>query len=676
MTERLRNTRPYQEAGIGFNYTNGNGVQKKERAHPVDLDEIRTNLSLESAKRQERLRERSLDDYLSETFTTKEGEPKRAEYASAAGMIKKAILAKEVILHSSGQNEYTFFTGRTDEHQYIGNLPVLEEVVDFLTAHEKGTTARDQIMLFVGPSGSGKSVIADALKAGYEEYSQDTDIDPIYAIADCPVNENPLHILKNQLSETLPSEACLCPDCKKRLDHDFKSDPQKFKVRALDISSSQGIGITKLEDHMTSSFTVNTLIRASNRGILEITEYSRHNASFRQHLAELMTSHTLQVLGVNEETNELQRKEYQMDHVVIATTTLTEWEAERKRLEKDFPGELRRIKEIKVPFVTSLDDEVDIYKKAISRSATQPHISPQSLELLAEVALRTRYKDVQYEKGGKTITVDADKKLQLYNGEDTPELKQKERKKIEALSRDKDEGMNGLSPTFMMGVLGQAITKEQECINAVELLKTCKEVINNTAKLPTGVDKKTVDGFIDRAKEKFDVHLVKDIKNAFRGDHEEALHHNFNYYLEQAEYSVTGKTFTNQTTGEEEHADETFLSAIEANLPEPIMAANKREFRNNILTQYAFAYRKRKDVTYKDLPDLHAAIERQVIGISDADIEEILLSQRTKPDPLQEQKLQEVMNRLVEAHGYCACCAPDMMRYCADIIYHRDSKKV
>ena len=77
---------------------------------------------------------------------------------------------------------------------FYGHERVIAKLMRFLkSASLKGEESR-QVLLLMGPVGSGKSALADAVKKALEKAA-----DPVYHLDGCPVREEPLHLLPRSL---------------------------------------------------------------------------------------------------------------------------------------------------------------------------------------------------------------------------------------------------------------------------------------------------------------------------------------------------------------------------------------------------------------------------------------------------------------------------------------------
>ena len=78
---------------------------------------------------------------------------------------------------------------------FFGMERSLEKVMRFLhSAAMKGEESR-QVLLLLGPVGAGKSALVEHIKRALEEAP------PIYVLEDCPIREEPLHLIPRSLRD-------------------------------------------------------------------------------------------------------------------------------------------------------------------------------------------------------------------------------------------------------------------------------------------------------------------------------------------------------------------------------------------------------------------------------------------------------------------------------------------
>ncbi len=134
---------------------------------------------------------------------------------------------------------------------------VMKIVRYFHSAAMAGEEAR-QVLYLVGPVGSGKSSLMEALKKALENSSV------IYALKGCPMREEPLHLVPKHLRKDFEAllgvriEGDLCPVCRYRLKHEYNGVYENFPVEQVNFSirSRKGIGVVPPVDPNNQDTTV------------------------------------------------------------------------------------------------------------------------------------------------------------------------------------------------------------------------------------------------------------------------------------------------------------------------------------------------------------------------------------------------------------------------------------
>ena len=84
------------------------------------------------------------------------------------------------------------------EDEIFGIEEPLEQLVEYFNSAAQRLEVRKRILLLMGPVGGGKSTIVTMLKRGLERYTR-TDDGAVYAIKGCPMHEEPLHLIPDEL---------------------------------------------------------------------------------------------------------------------------------------------------------------------------------------------------------------------------------------------------------------------------------------------------------------------------------------------------------------------------------------------------------------------------------------------------------------------------------------------
>src|SRR5258708_3560453 len=374
--------------------------------------------------------EGKFSDYL----TLIEENPNVAELAHGR-MYDMIVSAGSVEISESRPKEYKFFS-----QEIFGLDRTLQELgEESLSPASRRLDIRKRILMLVGPVGGGKSTLVTLLKRGMEKYSK-SDEGAVYAIKGCPMHEEPLHLLHEELRADFRKqfgvyiEGDLCPVCRWRVNDEFKGKIDDVPVHGISFSEKQRVGIgtfkpadPKSQDvaELTGSVNIQALteygiesdpraynfdgeLNIANRGMMEFIEMLKAEKRF---LYELNT-----VAG--EQTIKASRFALiYCDVTVVAHTN--EYEYNSYFGNKENEAMIDRIFVVRVPYNLRVSEEVRIYDKLIGQSEmqdegvdlTRMHIAPNTLRVASMFAVLSRLKPSK--KSGLSLMT----KLKLYDGE-------------------------------------------------------------------------------------------------------------------------------------------------------------------------------------------------------------------------------------------------------------------
>src|SRR6185369_4984380 len=89
---------------------------------------------------------------------------------------------------------YNFFAS-----ELFGIEEPIARIVEYFKSAAQRLEVRKRILLLMGPVGGGKSTIVNMLKRGLEDWTH-SDGGAVYAIKDCPMHEEPLHLIVHSSS--------------------------------------------------------------------------------------------------------------------------------------------------------------------------------------------------------------------------------------------------------------------------------------------------------------------------------------------------------------------------------------------------------------------------------------------------------------------------------------------
>src|SRR5262245_4116698 len=99
-----------------------------------------------------------------------------------------------------GEPRYKFFA-----EEIFGIEKPLQQIVEYFHSAAQRLEVRKRILLLMGPVGGGKSTIVALLKRGLEAYSR-AEAGAAYSLKECPMHEEPLHLIPQDLREDVEKE--------------------------------------------------------------------------------------------------------------------------------------------------------------------------------------------------------------------------------------------------------------------------------------------------------------------------------------------------------------------------------------------------------------------------------------------------------------------------------------
>jgi serine protein kinase len=582
------------------------------------------------------------------------------------------ILAAGTETNRLGDQKYRFFAD-----EIYGIEKPLQQIVEYFHSAAQRLEVRKRILLLMGPVGGGKSTIVSLLKRGLEDYSR-SEAGATYAIKECPMHEEPLHLIPEDLRPEMEKEyglyieGDLCPQCRWLLDNKYHGDITKIPVIRMFFSEKnrQGIGTFTPSDpksqdisELVGGIDLSTIgevgvesdprayrfdgeLNIANRGLMEFVEMLKVDEKF------------LYVLLTLSQEQNIKTGRFALiyaDEVVVSHTNENEYQS--------FVGNRKsealqdRIILVKVPYNLRVTDEVKIYEKLLAQSSLESvHIAPYTLRIASTFAILTRLEASK--KAGMSLM----KKLKLYDGEDLEEFKQKDIKELqeEALR----EGMDGISPRYIINRLSSALVRDNiTCINPIDALRALRDGLDQHTGI-TRDERERYLNFISEARKEYDDMARKEVQRAFVYSFEESARTLLNNYLDNVEAYCNKTKVRDPITEEDMEPDEQLMQSIEQQIG--ITDNAKKTFREEILIRISSLARRGQTFDYTSHERLKEAIEKKLFADL-RDVVKITTSTKT-PDAEQLKKSNEVINRLVSDHGYCPVCANELLKYVGSLL--------
>lgn len=571
---------------------------------------------------------------------------------------------------------YNFF-----ENRLFGAEEMIDSFMAYIHAAARKTETSRRMLLIYGPPSSGKSELFAMIKRGLEEYTK-TEEGILFAISGSKMYENPFLLLPDdsridfEKEHGIQIEGRLSPQSKWRLDNEYKSKFLDFPVEQIFISEDSRIGIgtflagdskvqdpselvgsidlSKIQIHGDESdprsYAFSGEMNVANRGMMEFVECLKTEEKL---LRVLLTA-----------TQEKMIKAPRFGLISIDTfigAHSNEEEYRRFMGEKKYEAYHDRMVVGRAPYNLGAINEVKIYEKLLANSDLNVHIAPHTLMVAAMFSVFSRLEH-------KESDISLSKKMKLYDGKHVKGYKTEQ--VVDIKKKSPLEGMYGVSPRFVIDQINTAIAKAQEdgrkFVTALDILRQLSTGINFKDSYKAD-EKNRYKSYIDLARLEFNDLLKGDIQKAFFLSYEDEARNLCAKYIDQIEASLSDNKPRDPVTGEETELDEKLMESIEAHIE--VSHSGKVDFRNEILRFFGNASRKGKSVDYTHHAQLKEAIQKQLFTERQGVIRMTVSSHN--PDPEALQRLNAVIDRMVQQQGYIAESANELLKYATAYLFDK-----
>jgi serine protein kinase len=602
------------------------------------------------------------------------------ELATTAGQVPRLsharvydmIVARGCETGPNGERRYAFF-----DDELFGIDKPLEQLVDYFASAASRLEVRKRILLLMGPVGGGKSSIVTLLKRGLEAYTR-IEEGAAYAIQGCPMHEEPLHLIPDELRPEIEREygvyieGDLCPSCQVMVRERYDGRAEDVIVERVVFSEKRRLGIgtfspsdPKSQDisELTGSIDLATVgaygaesdprayrfdgeLNVANRGLMEFIEMLKADEKFLYNLLTLSQEQSIKT------------GRFAMiyaDEVIISHTNENEYInfVNNKRAEALHD----RIIVVKVPYNLRVTDEIKIYEKLLGQAnISRVHLAPGTLRVASSFAVLSRLEP------SKKAGMSPMKKLKLYDGEEVEEFSQRDVKELH--DESPTEGMDGISPRYVINALSRALARDGAvCVNPIDGLRALRDGLDQHP----GLSRERRDellNMIAETRREYDETAKKEVQKAFVYSFEESARTLLNNYLDNVEAFCNRTKLRDPITEEEVEPDEHLMRAIEEQIG--VSETAKKGFREEILIRLSALARRSQAFTYTSHDRLREGIEKKLFADL-RDVVKITTSTKT-PDEDQLRRINDVVNRLISEQGYCHVCANELLKYVGTLL--------
>ena len=612
---------------------------------------------------------------------------------------------------------YKFFEDPIDNGRdaIYGLDPQLMKIVNLFksAANKYGTEKR--VFLLHGPVGSAKSTIVRLLKKGLEAYSKTPD-GALYTFSwhvqedgrpewePCPMHEDPLQLIPEKFRAhvldylnddgksgyAVHIEGELCPFCRqmfhermKKYDGDWIKVIGDVKVHRLILSEQDRVGIGTFQpkdeknqdsteltgdinyrkiavygsDSDPRAFNFDGEFNIANRGLIEFIEVLKLDVAFLYDLLSASQEHKIKPKKF---------AQTDIDEVIIGHTNEPEY---RKLQSNEFMEALRdRTVKIDVPYITRLDDEINIYAKDFNAERTRgKHIAPHTIEMAAMWAILTRLEEPK--KAQLTLL----QKLKLYNGKTLPGFTEDNIKELR--HEAEREGMEGISPRYIQDKISNALVLVSDqpggCVNPFMVLNELESGLKHHSLINSEEQRKRYRELLAVVKEEYEDILKNEVQRAIAAD-EEALKRLCGNYIDNVKAYTQRQKVKNPYTGADDEPDERLMRSIEMKIDIP--ESRKEDFRREIMNYIGALALEGKTFDYRSNERLQKALELKLFEDQKDSIKLTSLISSVVDKETQE-KIDVVKSRMIKYYGYCDTCATDVLNFVASIFARGDVKE-
>ncbi|MFA5048788.1 MAG: LAGLIDADG family homing endonuclease [Patescibacteria group bacterium] len=312
---------------------------------------------------------------------------------------------------------------------------------------------------------------------------------------------------------------------------------------------------------------------------------------------------------------------------------------------------------VKFPYNLRLDDEVKIYEKLICQTSgfQGVHIAPHTLYIAAMFAILSRLEEPK----DRSITLL--QKMRLYNSENIEGLSPEDIKELQEDAQR--EGLDGISPRYIVNRLAACFARHGvRAVTPIAAIRSIQEGLSTNAKL----DKEQIhklEELISLCIEEYSKIATNEVQKAFFVNFEYEIKNLLSNYIDNVGAYLDDSKIENEW-GDMVEADEKLMRSIEEKIN--ITTSGKDEFRQEVYRKMIKSKSASGQYNYQSHPKLKEALQKQLFN-ERKDVIRLTVSARN-PDPEGLKKINEVVNVLVEKHGYTAESANELLRYVSDIM--------
>ncbi len=573
---------------------------------------------------------------------------------------------------------------RVFDGEIFGLEKALDRIVQYFAASSQRREVRKRILLLLGPPASGKSSIVDLIKRALECYTR-TKAGAVYAIAGCPMQEDPLHLIPPRLRGPLYEqygiyvEGDLCPRCRYVLRAEHNGRVSEMPVNRVTFSEAEAIGIgyyvatDKKSDvsllvgsvdtsHLEGdrlevagrAFRLDGELNVANRGLVEFVEMFKADR-------HLLTT----LLGLAQERVIKMEKfgSVYADEIIVGHTNEGDFDT---FVTEEHSEALRdRIIAFQIPHNLRVREEVKIYQKMESSKLEDIHMAPLTLRTASTFAVLSRLEPPS--RQGMSL-ID---KLRLYDGQMVRPYTKQDLKEIQR--HHPNEGMSGISPRYVMNRLDAAASGPGvRCLSPLAALDSLWQGLGESVSLGQEDRAKYISLIAQTVKEYSEL-AVAEVQRAYEESFEDTAAMLLSSYLAGIDAFCAAQQGRGDSRDGGNGSSERDMREIERAIG--INERDKSDFRREINELVATRKKRGRPFDHTTEPRIRAAVEARLFP-SRRNLQRDLSPPRfVRHRAERMQRRTYIAKRLIDSYGYCPVCAEDLINYVIEILNNKSVLK-
>lgn len=594
--------------------------------------------------------------------------------------IYEAIMSNGSNVTREGDRTYNLF-----RDEIFGLVEPLDRIVEYFASSAQRFEVRKRILLLIGPPASGKSTVVELIKRAMETFSK-TDRGTVYAIKGCPMQEEPLHLIPENLRPQLNDqygiyvEGDLCPRCRYLVRAEYKGRYADVPIERVTFSEQEAIGIGCFMANNPNPSDSSLLVGSVNTERLEGDRFEVAGKAFRldgefnvanRGMVELVEMFKADKHLINSLLSLAQEQYIKMekfgsvyaDEVIIGHSNQGDFD--EFSTDKGSEALRDRIIAVQIPYNLRVTEEVKIYQKMLEMSQMEAvHLAPLTLRVASAFSVLSRM--APSDRPGISML----DKMNLYDGQAKSNFSRQDVRDMQR--RHPMEGMTGISPRYVMNRISAAASQPNvRCVTPLCAIDSLWQGLDENVSYRSDFEAKIA--LVTDAVQAYNDLAIRQVLIASEEAFEEKANAMLASYLTdcRAYLADIDRGGYRPTSADAER--ERDMREMERVLN--VTDRDKNQFRRDIQERVADWRDRGWDFEYDSDSRLKDAIEKRIF-VTPNELRKSLSRPRYARQRIEwERRWNAIISRLVGSYGYSSVSANDLVKYVAHVLNGRPSIK-